>query len=1183
MSPGLEERDGDSISVQFDLLKTSGGTGTIPYLGLGVSNAPPINPFPNSFMVPGTGGALLDVATGTVTFVPAIRFGAYVSFRSDELREVNGVWVRVGYIQRNIVIRTTTGNGRIINEPNPTPQISTPKGGFWGPVGNSSAPLNFNEYRVTAPVCKTTCFTISTRDIPGPSGGIQSVGMASSLGLLADSLGFTETTNNMLGYQSKTFCVTPQAQTLRRAPYRLHVFARDSWPISGIASVSVPIYVVPGSDVEVGSDQVSCNNAPLQFSASNIPPGSTVSWSPAAFLNNPTTSAPTLNTGVQACTARIDVQVPVVSPISATVIAVQQPSCLQPLGVVRLQIAGGSPPYLVNGIATTNTLQLAPGTYVLTVTDSRGCTFVIGGNVVIQPVSALSATVSVRAVTCNGFNDGQILLSNLSGKPPYSIIVNGQTAQADTIISNLAPGAYTIAISDSNNCSITLPSVTITQPSPISFNVVPTSPSGTCNSTNGLINVLAPTGGVAPYQYSLDGAIFQSSATFLGLASGRQVVYVRDNVGCQSTIITTLINPSGIQVNQVNASSTVTCFGGSNGFINLSNIVPSGGTYNYTLNNGSTTTSGSFGGLAAGHYRVLVTDTVSGCSFSTNVRIASPRQITATLTRRTNPTCFGVSNGMYVVSAGGGTGTLAYAINNGAFVASPVFSNRPAGNDSIRVRDVSGCQVALGTSLTSPNFLTVSVTSQSSPTCHGLSNGTVQLTAVGGTPPYRFTRAGSPAQDVPLFSNLLPGVNSYIATDARGCTSPAVNVNLTQPSQIIPTISTLLASNCSTSNGSITLQSTTGGIAPYSYSLNGSTFQSSNTFGSLPFGRYNLFVRDGTGCEVTQSVNLSPAGAITGIASIQPVACVGQNSGNVAFPLVQGGSIAGVTYQYAFKDSIFQTLPAFGSVAAGSYSFWVKEVFPDTIRLTANITAPNGCKQQAGLNAIRNNGPLNVRINGGASALPLCPGGTLMLEASGAADYTWSPIIGLSNPTGAKTTANPATTTVYTVTGTSGSCTATAQVTVVVPSLSTILLPGDTAMCLGSSIALPSSGAQGYEWSGGPILAGASTCCPVVNPTKDTWYKVAATTTDGCIVYDSVFVRVYPFRAPEIILKSVMSTMSACVGDTIRLHLAIQGGSALHCDTDHMGVAPCSNPVTSKPVGIPTGIENSGFAFNSGV
>jgi PKD-like domain/Secretion system C-terminal sorting domain len=93
---------------------------------------------------------------------------------------------------------------------------------------------------------------------------------------------------------------------------------------------------------------------------------------------------------------------------------------------------------------------------------------------------------------------------------------------------------------------------------------------------------------------------------------------------------------------------------------------------------------------------------------------------------------------------------------------------------------------------------------------------------------------------------------------------------------------------------------------------------------------------------------------------------------------------------------------------------------------------------------------ISVSASGNAT---ICSGNSAPLNASGASTYNWSPSTGLSSTTIANPTANPTSTTTYTVIGSNGVCSASAQVTVTVNSLPTtpVAIVGSASICAGSS------------------------------------------------------------------------------------------------------------------------------------
>src|SRR5262249_55152098 len=95
----------------------------------------------------------------------------------------------------------------------------------------------------------------------------------------------------------------------------------------------------------------------------------------------------------------------------------------------------------------------------------------------------------------------------------------------------------------------------------------------------------------------------------------------------------------------------------------------------------------------------------------------------------------------------------------------------------------------------------------------------------------------------------------------------------------------------------------------------------------------------------------------------------------------------------------------------------------------------------------------------------ICSGQNILLIATGANSYLWSPSSSLSSSTGSSVSANPVSTTTYTVVANSLGCSVTAQVTVTVNPSPTISVSSSTSVCNGQPVALSATGANAYSWS----------------------------------------------------------------------------------------------------------------------
>lgn len=132
----------------------------------------------------------------------------------------------------------------------------------------------------------------------------------------------------------------------------------------------------------------------------------------------------------------------------------------------------------------------------------------------------------------------------------------------------------------------------------------------------------------------------------------------------------------------------------------------------------------------------------------------------------------------------------------------------------------------------------------------------------------------------------------------------------------------------------------------------------------------------------------------------------------------------------------------------------------------------------------------------------ICQTHTYTLRATGdALHYSWSPAAGLSDSTILNPTANPATTTTYTLTGRIGNCVTTSSVDVKVVPFPAANAGKDTTICLGFDVQLTASGGSSYQWTPALFLNNSNIASPtVVQPTRTVEYIVTVSDTLGCPV-----------------------------------------------------------------------------------
>ncbi|NLA23436.1 MAG: hypothetical protein GX879_00560, partial [Bacteroidales bacterium] len=136
----------------------------------------------------------------------------------------------------------------------------------------------------------------------------------------------------------------------------------------------------------------------------------------------------------------------------------------------------------------------------------------------------------------------------------------------------------------------------------------------------------------------------------------------------------------------------------------------------------------------------------------------------------------------------------------------------------------------------------------------------------------------------------------------------------------------------------------------------------------------------------------------------------------------------------------------------------------------------------------------------------LCDNTSLILTASGADSYTWSPSDELSTTEGNIVSVSPSNDITYTVTGSVGACTSSVDIDVMVcKNDKPIILSNDATICVGGSVQLSSSNALEYEWTPTTGLNNPNIANPIASPTTTTTYYLNGFDESCNLIYNGDF------------------------------------------------------------------------------
>ena len=229
------------------------------------------------------------------------------------------------------------------------------------------------------------------------------------------------------------------------------------------------------------------------------------------------------------------------SPVVVVIDSVASASCGANTGAVFANASGGtgSLSYQWNTGSTASFIDNLPGGgYVVTATDSNGCSDSVSA--VVNVIGAPTLSASVFDLECHEDSTGEISVNISGGVPPYTFSWN--TGDTSTVLTNLGAGGYSITVTDSTGCSA-FDSFTVFQPDPMVL-VMNAQDESFAGAMDGKAWVTV-TGGTPAYLYFWDTSPMQTTDTASGLAGGVYSVEVEDENGCfaEDTIfVGTLIN-----------------------------------------------------------------------------------------------------------------------------------------------------------------------------------------------------------------------------------------------------------------------------------------------------------------------------------------------------------------------------------------------------------------------------------------------------------------------------------------------------------------------------------------------------------------------------------------------------------------------------------------------------------------
>ena len=518
-------------------------------------------------------------------------------------------------------------------------------------------------------------------------------------------------------------------------------------------------------------------------------------------------------------------------------------------------------------VVTISGTPTALGLFNYTVNLNGGCGVITAaGSITVNTGCAVIGSGTTTPTTCAGGSNGTatITLTGTGSGAPGTYTVDGGSSVAYSTnpftITSLISGNHTIvATVTAGGCVSSNILVNVGTSATFTATYVKTNLSSCSGLQDGSITV-TPTGGTAPYTYVWTGITGSGNPAttvypnpgnvpaITGLNYGYYNVTITDAGGCGIVTFSNIHVEFAYAVYVTNSGSASSSCGNTGSVILYGNagVIP----YTYALVPGTgmpTPAPGvfqagnTFTGLAAGPYTGFIKD-AGGCVSAKNITVSAVVPIVVNPFATAASSC--APDGSIQVFRTGGIPPYTYSLNNVTYQTSNFFGGLAAGPYTAYVKDSKGCVGSQPATVAAGTGISATTSKVNTSTC--VNDGTIQVNATGGIPAFMYSLNGGTYQASNSFNGLGTGNYTVQVKDSKGCLSPVYNITINL-NTIVVTASATAAGSCASNNGSIVLFRT-GGYSPYTYSLDGNIYQSSNTFTNKAAGTYSGFVKDFKGC-----------------------------------------------------------------------------------------------------------------------------------------------------------------------------------------------------------------------------------------------------------------------------------------------------------------------------------------------
>ncbi len=532
-------------------------------------------------------------------------------------------------------------------------------------------------------------------------------------------------------------------------------------------------------------------------------------------------------------------------------------------GVASVTASGGTGPYTYTWTPSVSVSSLGTGliagNYSVTVNDFNNCQQTVTFNIT-QPSSSVSAVITTSNSSCtSATGSASVTAAGGSAGFTYNWLPSGGT---NSIATAMAPGVYSVVITDANACNFTATTSIFTISGP-TLNLTTTSI--TCFGLSNGSATASINGGTAPISFAWL-PLTNTLSSVNGLASGSYTLNITDANSCTTSSIFQIIQPTALAL--ILNNSNITCQSLNSGSI-VANA--NGGVGSYIYNWLPAVSSSSVAtNLTQGVYSITVTDN-NNCVSTASVQLTNPVALNASVAV-TPVSCNLPASGSATAVVQGGNGVLNFNWQPSTNTNS-VATGLTSGLYTLTVTDPLSCINTQTFLIAPPSAVTLAI-NIASVNCKGASTGSISVSAGGGNGVYQYSWLPSVSNSSTAL-NLQIGTYVINVTDALGC-NVSQTVDVTEPAQAVAVNGVSSLSLCSGQSATLNVVAV-GGTPQYSYNWQ-PALQGSNlvTLSPTTTTVYSLVVSDVFNCQsAPKTITVNVAGALSLVTNTNIIACSG--------------------------------------------------------------------------------------------------------------------------------------------------------------------------------------------------------------------------------------------------------------------------------------------------------------------